>query len=131
MNLRTFKTACLLSVMTLGGMPAALPAMSANSMVQNQVTEKEWTLLETKDGVSCYYKIDQIGTCNNGVHLRFVNNSKSDVTVNFSVDMIEEVSVSRKVTLKAGQTLDPSSEPALIVRPDTQNKPVISFTVIK
>src|SRR5687768_3394947 len=100
--------ACLLSAMMMGVMATTLSAMTVVPTPNKvEAIEKEWTQLETKNGVTCYYKIDQVGTCNNAILLRFVNNSKTDVTVNFSVDMIEEVTISRKITLKAGQTLDP------------------------
>jgi hypothetical protein len=130
MNLRTIKTVCLLSAMTLGGMPAALPAMTANSMVQKHVTEKTWNLLETRNGVSCYYQVGPLGTCNNAVLLKFVNASATAVVIDFSVTT-DGVAVSRKITLEAGQTLDASKESSLSIRPASAGEPVISFTVSK
>jgi hypothetical protein len=130
MKLTKFTKACLLSGMMMGVMATTLPAMSI-ALTPNKVEaiEKEWTLLETKDGVSCYYINGPLGTCNNAIQLRFVNASATDVTVSFSVET-DGVAITRKVVVAAGQTLD-STEPSLAVRPVSSGKPVISFTVSK
>jgi hypothetical protein len=115
MILRRIKIACLLSAMMMGVMATTLPAMT---VVANKVeaTENEWTLLETKEGVSCYYINGPLGTCNNAVLLKVVNNSASAVTVDFTIE-IDRVAVSKKITVDAGQTIDAYSDPSLSIRP--------------
>jgi hypothetical protein len=133
MTLRRIKTACLLSVMTLGIMHTALPAMAANGVVMNtRKSETAWTLLETKDGVSCYYKIDNLGT-GKGVFLRFVNNSGAEVKVAWEVTYGKAVA-GGSLTVAPGKSADHISQPEgskpLVVRTNSQT-PFISFTVSK
>jgi hypothetical protein len=127
------KTACLLSALTLGITHTALRAMTTNSIVlPAQKSETVWNLLETKEGVSCYYKIDNLGT-GKGVFLRFVNNSGAEVTVNWSVN-VSGVITPGKLTVAAGQTIDSFNQPAGASSPAVRiasGEPVISFTVSK
>ena len=131
MILRRIKIACLLSVMTIGVMSTALPAMTiVRTPNKVETIEQEWALLETKEGISCYYQVGPLGTCNNAVQLRFVNSSATDVTVNFSVET-DGVTINGKVVVAAGQTLDSSKESSLAIRPVSSGKPVITFTISK
>jgi hypothetical protein len=131
MKLTILKKACLLSGMIMGVMTATLPAMNvATASNKVNVIEKEWTLLETKNGVSCYYINGPLGTCNNAVQLLFVNSSAKAVTVNFTVET-DGATITRKIVVAAGQTLEPSKESSLVIRPASSGKPVISFTVSK
>ena len=119
--------------MTLGIMHTALPAMTVNNVVsQHQKTETAWTLFETKDGVSCYYRVGNLGT-GKGVFLRFVNNSGAAVTVNWSVNNAGAMTPG-KLTLAAGQTVDSFNQPAGVSSPAVRiasEQFDISFTVSK
>jgi hypothetical protein len=128
--MRKIKMACLLSLVVAGVMTAALPVAMANPVVSTVKVEKEWKLIDTKNGVTGYYNVGGLGTCNNGVYLRFVNASATDVTVDFSV-MSDGVAINKKITVKAGQTLDHTNDPALAVRPLTAGTPFVTFTVSK
>ncbi|CAN5918258.1 hypothetical protein BH11BAC7_BH11BAC7_16020 [soil metagenome] len=129
MKNKIIKIACLLSVLMIGMMSSALTALTPVSpAVKLEKTQEIWNLLETKDGVTCYYRIDQLGT-GNGVYLRFVNAASSDVTVDFII-MDGEKATNSKLTVAAGQTLDSSNALSLAIRL-ASDKPVISFTVSK
>jgi hypothetical protein len=131
MKLTKLKKVCLLSGMMLSVMAPTLPAMTAASTPKKvEIIEKEWTLLETKNGVTCYYQVGPLGTCNNAVLLKVVNTTASAVIVDFSV-VTDGVAVSRKITVAAGQTLDSSTDASLSIRPASSGEPVISFTVSK
>ncbi|MDQ3110196.1 MAG: hypothetical protein M3R17_09905 [Bacteroidota bacterium] len=133
MTLKTIKTVCLLSVMTMGLMHSALPAMTTDyASVHIQKTEKEWTLLQTKDGVTCYYKVDNLGT-GKGVFLRFVNDSGTEVKVTWDVTYGKAVA-GGDLTIASGKSADSISQPEgskpLVVRIDSET-PFISYTVSK
>jgi hypothetical protein len=131
MILTKITKAYLLSAMMMGAMSTALPAVSANAaVIKQQKSEKEWLLLGSRDGVTCYYQVGPLGTCNNAVLLKVVNHSAAAVIVDFSVET-DGVAVSKKITVAAGQTIDPSSDSSLSIRPVSSGKPVVSFTVSK
>lgn len=125
MILRKIKLACLLSLLMMG-MSMTLPVAANCTVSINQKIEKEWTLFGTKNGVSCYYKIDEMGT-GKGVYLRFVNNSGWDATIDWNVTASEN-GAGGKFFLKAGDTVNSVTDPALAIR-ITSGEPVITFTV--
>ncbi len=127
MKLRKIKLTCLLSLLVMG-MSTAMPAAANYSVATTQKVENEWTLLETKNGVSCYYKIDQMGS-GNGVYLRFVNNTGSDATIGWNVSDAGN-GVGGNFFLKAGGTVNSFTDPTLAFR-ITSGEPVITFTVSK
>lgn len=128
MILRKIRIASFLSLLMMG-MSTAMPAVADYTVATIQKVEKEWTLLETKNGVSCYYRMDQMGT-GNGVYLRFVNNSGTNVSLNWTVNLSKDNSTTGKLTLTPGQTIDSNTQPELAIR-ITSGKPTISFTVSK
>jgi hypothetical protein len=104
-----------------------------NNSVQTQQVKKDWLLLETKDGVSCYWKINNMGT-GNGVFLRFVNNAGGNVTVNWSVVSATDIQKTGKIALAEGQVAESNHQSAdseLLAVRITSDQPVISFTVSK
>lgn len=127
---KKIKISCLLSAVMVGVMTTSLPALTANSSSSYQKVEKEWKLLDTKDGVSCYYKIDQMGS-GNGVYLRFVNNSTSGVSIDWSVSFQKDDGAGGHFFIGAGKTISSLTEPGFAIRTTSTSEPVISFTVSK
>ncbi len=133
--MKKIKIAYLACVLMLGSQASPLLASSAciAAIQQKQAVQNTWQLLETKDGVSCYWKIDKLGT-GNGVFLRFVNNSGANATINWNVNIATDNVKSGKVVLTNGQTAEPNNQPAgsdLLAIRIPSGQPVITFTVSK
>lgn len=105
----------------------------ANEHITAQPLSAEWQLVETHDGVSCYSRIDPLGS-GTGIYLRFENNSGVDVTVNWNVSSTSDAHGNGKVAITAGQIVDSSNQPLgsdlLAVRIDGAQS-IVSFTVSK
>jgi hypothetical protein len=134
MKTSLFKTVCLATLLLAGAqLPVRASYPQTESMVQADEKESEWKLLQTKDGVSCYWKIDLLGA-GNGVYLRFVNATDEMVNITWQVSENGGPVTEGKLPLVANTTAEANHQPAgtslLSVRVSSSS-PVISFNVSK